>query len=108
MSNSAEFLFQFPINEKLFDSGPGHVKYFFVGNLNVCYERTVPDLNIKWITWDTSDEVKTQIQDLVRAIAPDLYEQITEAMHQNFEIQNEPWANGDDDNWVVTAADFEE
>lgn len=103
-----QFQFQFPINEKLFDRAtPGHVKYFFVGNLNICYERNGPDLELKWITWQ-NDDIKTQVQDLIRAIAPDLYEQIVEAMHQNFEVANkEPWGNGDADAWEVAGSEFE-
>lgn len=99
-----QFTFQFPINER--STNKRDIRFYFVGNLNVSYGIEGREVKLQWITWG-DDECKTQIQDLIKAITPALYEDIITAMYQNAETI-EPWANGDDDNWMVTNSDFEE
>lgn len=73
--------FQFPVT-KFGKTPPG-----FVGNLNVTYDGNTG--KILWVTWG-EETIRTQIGDLLQAVAPDCWDEIVAAKNAHIEAQLEP------------------
>lgn len=73
--------FQFPVTR--FGTQPPE----FVGNLNVTYDGATG--KIIYVTWG-EDTVRTILNDLLQAVAPDLWDEIVRAKKAHMEAELEP------------------
>lgn len=112
-SSPKTITFQMPLTTTVYiHSGlkaRGESIHSFVGNLNVTYEinECCDCGEIKYVTWG-DDTIKTDVQDLVKAIAPHVWKEIEQAMAGNMQYQQSlAWENGDDENYDVKKNDFD-